>query len=281
VARMTSADGACLVQKRQRPPLLSEPRGGLSDQSPQGSGEMGLIVESGLVDGVADGDPPLEKGRRIPGSLDLPVGEVGDAGRLKEVPLCGTPGERLPVPRESGAHGGISREHPDLEEPGDQRFRVLEAGIFPGAALEPERPARYAGEVYIPSIGERRRRVEGEEGAQREADAEPLAARGAVNGRGPGLRPAERHNGRSPVAGDDHLAVTRGYGQEAARTLAVAAPDPLDQRRIRRPVLEHQEPVATHGGLSGKQWSVPGLRRLSTQTLRSAHAAYNASKEVQ
>jgi hypothetical protein len=52
------------------------------------------------------------------------------------------------------------------------------------------------------------------------------------------------------VVGDDQLAVVRGDGREDAGARAVTAPDALDERRVRRAVLDHEEAhtYTTNGG---------------------------------
>jgi hypothetical protein len=67
------------VQKRQLSGPLPESPWSLSDEPPERSGEMGLIEVSGLMDGVEDGDSPLEKALRMAGTLDPPMGARGSS----------------------------------------------------------------------------------------------------------------------------------------------------------------------------------------------------------
>src|SRR5690242_19520487 len=87
------------------------------------------------------------------------------------------------------------------------------------------------------------------DGPQREADAQPIAVGEAVQGRRSCFRSTHREEGLALEPRDNHLPPALGYGGEGAVTLTMTPLDPLDKRRVRRPLVEAQDHVASYQAL--------------------------------
>ena len=202
---------------------------------------MGLVEVAGLVHRVGDGDARAQQPGGIPGALDLTVGAMGHAGGQEEVTLHGAPGQRLPVARQHRGDGRVAGQD-------SRRAQTsTSASAFSKAGYSQAEPSSQNDRLVAPgrSTSRRSRRL----AAGWLGRKAPIASRmpihsasaGYVSVDGLRLRPAQGHGDPAAKAGQDQLAVTRGDGEERAGALAVAAPDPLDERRVGRSVLESQE----------------------------------------
>src|SRR6187431_1990759 len=119
-----------------------------------------------------------------------------------------------------------------MYEPLYKRFRILEVGIFPRGAIQPEGPTGGVGQDHVVSIAEIARGQEWHEGAQLEADGKPLAMGRTVRHRCFRFRSANVERCFALVVGDDHLPMTGGNRVKGAGMLTVAAPNPFDEPRV-------------------------------------------------
>src|SRR5262249_7606866 len=79
--------GAGFVQKRQLVFLANDLRRGLADQTFERAGEMCLVEEPSLVDGIENRDALLQEIRRISSAFDLAKSTVGHARGPQKMPL--------------------------------------------------------------------------------------------------------------------------------------------------------------------------------------------------
>ena len=77
-------------------------------------------------------------------------------------------------------------------------------------------------------------------------DPHPVAIGGTIDGRCPGFGPADGEEGPPVKAGDHHLPMTGHDRQKLASAQATCGPDPLDECRIRRAILNRQQ-LVLHG----------------------------------
>src|SRR5262245_15510588 len=114
---------------------------------------------------------------------------------------------RMHAPQ-SVVYGAVTCDHAALREARYEYFRILEIRIVPSGAIQPERSAGRSWQDHVLSIEQVRHGQLWHEGAQPEADSEPLAFRRTVDRRCFGLRAAHGHRGLTLVARDDHLPMT-------------------------------------------------------------------------
>src|SRR3989440_12253106 len=82
--------------------------------------------------------------------------------------------------------------------------------------------------------------------AQLQEDAKPLPiGRTVPKRRSFGLWPSHRHRDLAMQFGDYQLAAAHSNGKKWGRALTMAAPDPFDKRRVRRPFLINENHVST------------------------------------
>src|SRR5258705_9583081 len=104
------------------------------------AGQVCLVEEPSLVDGIENGDALLQEIRRISSAFDLAKSTVGHARGLQKMPLHRPPGQcRMHAPQRV-FHGAITCDHAALHEAGYKTFRILEVWIFPSGAIQPKRP---------------------------------------------------------------------------------------------------------------------------------------------
>ena len=139
--------------------------------------------------------------------------------------LGGAAGHGLRVACERGADGGVADHEAGARQPGDERLRVVEAGVLPDGVVEAEPAAGGVREVGVSAVAHGGRRVVREPGADRQPEADPLGIGRTVRRCRPRFRPADGQPDLPAVAGDDQLAVVRGDGEEGAGAVAVAGRD--------------------------------------------------------
>src|SRR5882757_4743493 len=161
--------------------------------------------------------------------------------------LDGPRSKRLAISPQDAFDRRILRDHAPPREPAHEGLRVLEIRQLPLESFEPERPTIRHRQVQVLVVqqqtGGQLRQVD----AESEPDPDPLAVRWTIYGRRPGLRSPECHQGQTPKARHDQFQMARGDGEERTPAVAVAAPDPLDEPRVRWPVLESHEHSAALG----------------------------------
>src|SRR5262245_6957478 len=101
---------------------------------------MCLVEETSLVDGIENGDALLQEARRISRALDLAKRSVRHARGLQKMPLHGAQRQCRRHAPQSVVHGAITCGQAALQKARYTRFRILELRIFPGGAMQPERP---------------------------------------------------------------------------------------------------------------------------------------------
>src|SRR4029450_4374166 len=117
---------------------------------------------------------------------------------LPKVPLCRSAGHPFRFTAHDRVNDGVTRDEFFLHKPGHEGLRVLEVGVFPRRAVEPERPTRCVRKRYILSIAEKARGELRHERAELEADAQPLAFCGTIGRRGLRLWPTDREERSVP-----------------------------------------------------------------------------------
>src|SRR5262245_19295106 len=193
---------------------------------------MCLIEVAGLVDRIENGNALREKSRCVSGAFDLANRGTRDPGRAREVTLRPSCRKPIGLTSQRRVDRGVAYDNSLLDEPGHERIRVLEIGVLPRGAIQPEGAAGSTRQIHVVSIlqlaGRERRHV----ATQLEANAQPLTVRRTVRLRRCRFRPANRQEDLAFVSSDGHFDMTVGDGYEHACSVASAAPDPFDTWRV-------------------------------------------------
>ena len=99
---------------------------------------MRLIEIAGFVDGVENGDTLFQEVRRVSRAFDLTDRAVSQTRRLRKMTLSGSEGQSSPLTAYCRIHGGITGDDALLRKSLHEYLRILEVGIFPRSAIEPE-----------------------------------------------------------------------------------------------------------------------------------------------
>src|SRR5258708_36421031 len=103
---------------------------------------MRLIETAGFVDGVENGGALLQEVRSVSRAFDLTDRAVGQTRRSRKMALSGSEGQGLPFTAYCRIHGGVTRDDTFLHKSLHECLRILEVGIFPRRAIQPERATR-------------------------------------------------------------------------------------------------------------------------------------------
>ena len=208
---------------------------------------MRLVVVSGPLYDIDDGNALSQQVRRVPRAFDRPICSIGDAGRTDEAPLGGPHRDSMTSTVEHRFDNGITGNQALVHEPGDERVCILISGILPRRTAEPERSRGGFRQRDITPIAKRSRKKRRPEGSQLEADPHPVAIGRTIDRRCPGFGPADGEEGPPVKAGDHHLPMTGHDRQKLASAQATRGPDPLDECRVRRAIFNRQELVLHRG----------------------------------
>ena len=208
---------------------------------------MRLVVVSGPMYDIDDGNALSQHVRRVPRAFDRPICGIRNAGRTGEAPLGGPLRDSMTSTVDHRFDDGITGNQAFAHEPGDERVCILVRGILPRRTVQPERSRGGSRQRDITPIAKRSRKKRRPEGSQLEADRHPVAIGGTIDGRCPGFGPADGEKGLAVKPGDHHLPMTGHNRQKLASAFAPRRPDALDEWRIRRAIFNRQQPVLHRG----------------------------------
>jgi hypothetical protein len=190
---------------------------------------MRLVVVSGPLHDINDGNALSQQVRRVPCAFDRPICGIRDAGRTGEAPLGGPQRDSMTLTVDHRSDDGITGNQAFAHEPGDERVCILVRGILPRRTDQPERSCGRSRQRDITPIAKRSRKKRRPEGSQLETDPHPVAIGGTIGGRDPGFGPADGEKGLAVKPGDHHLPMTGHNRQKLASAFAPRRPDALDE----------------------------------------------------
>ena len=92
---------------------------------------MGLVVISGPMDDIDDGNALSQQVRRVPRAFDRPIRGIRKTGRTGEAPLGGPHRDSMTFTADHCFDDGITGNQALAHEPGDERVCILVRGILP------------------------------------------------------------------------------------------------------------------------------------------------------
>ena len=208
---------------------------------------MWLVVVSGPLDDIDDGNALSQQVRRVPRAFDRPICGIRNAGCTGEASLGGPHRNSMTPTGYHRSDDGITGNEAFAHEPGDEGVCILVRGILPRRTVQPERSRGGSRQRDITPIAKRSRKKRRPEGSELETDRHPVAIEGTIGGRDPGLGPADGEKGLAVKPGDHHLPMTGHNRQKLASTFAPRRPDALDEWRIRQPDLQSSATVLHRG----------------------------------
>src|SRR5439155_18578782 len=125
-------------------------------------------------------------------------------------------------------HGGVASDDTLPRKSLHECLSILEVGIFPRRAIQPETATRRVRQRHIFSVDELTRCELWHERAHLEPDAKPIALRGAVDRPGFRLRAAQGEESLAPVSRHSDLKMARRDREKHRRAIAVTTPYPIN-----------------------------------------------------